>query len=211
MSLLGGTSGPRRRYGFGGEEVRAAQSRGLWPGLRRTFLEGREEGERVDVEGASEPGVGERLDFVVGGVRRVEAVEGGGRREEVGLGMAGFEAGRGGGGIVEGKGAIDGEFEIFGLPFGIVGGGGIACLSLPSWVKLPKIGFSVALGVVGSSSPSSVMVPIRGASCLTYPFDSPFSLEPLFRCPSVSRPSVLSSALLVSSFDSAGGSVILFD
>lgn len=201
MSLLGGTSGPRRRYGFGGEEVRAAQSRGEWPGLRRTFLEGREEGERVDVEGASEPVVGERLDFVVGGVRRVEAVEGGGRREEVGLGMEGFGAGRGGGGIMEGKSAIDEDFEVFGLPLGSVGGGGIARLSLPPWWRLPKIGFSVALGVVGSSSPSSVIVPIRGASRLIPPLDSPNSLEPLIRCSSVSRPSVLSSAFLISPSD----------
>lgn len=96
-------------------------------------MDGREEGERVDVEGASEPVPGERLAFVVGaGVRRVEAVEGGGRREEVGLGTEGFEEGRGGGGIMEGKGATDGEVEFFGLPLGILGGGGIASLSLPS-------------------------------------------------------------------------------
>ena len=177
--------------------------------MRRTFFEGREEGERVDVEGASELVLGERLVFVVGGVRRVEAVEGGGRREEVGLGMEGFEEGRGGGGIIDGKGAIDGGFEVFGLPLMMVGGGGIARLSLPPWWRLPKIGFSVALGVVGSSSPSSVTVPIRGASRLISPFDSPFSSKPLFRCPSSSLPSVSSSTFLVSPFGSAGISIRL--
>lgn len=46
----GGRDAPRRKVGVGGWAARCAQSRGEWPGVRRTFLEGREEGERVDVD-----------------------------------------------------------------------------------------------------------------------------------------------------------------
>lgn len=105
----GGTSAPRRNLGVGGLAVRCAQSRGEWPGSRRTFLEGRLEGERVEVE--REEGGGARVRE--GGWRWVDAVEGVGRRgvervgraRRVGMGVGfGFrvavEVGRGGGGIV---------------------------------------------------------------------------------------------------------------
>lgn len=69
---------------MGGLAVRCAQSRGEWPGSRRTFFEGREEGARVDVEGKSVEVGGARERE--GGARRVEAVEGGGRRVLEGLG-----------------------------------------------------------------------------------------------------------------------------
>lgn len=75
---------PRRKLGAGGFAVRYAQSRGEWPGSRRTFLEGREEGARVDAEGARlEVGGARERD---GGARRVDAEEGGGRRVVEGLG-----------------------------------------------------------------------------------------------------------------------------
>lgn len=47
-----GRAAPRRKAGFGGLAVRAAQSRGLWPGERITFREGREAGGRVEVVAA---------------------------------------------------------------------------------------------------------------------------------------------------------------
>lgn len=64
---------------MGGCRVRLAQSRGEWPGSRSTFLEGRFEGARVDVEAdeASEEGeraAGDRE----GGTRRLAAADGGG-------------------------------------------------------------------------------------------------------------------------------------
>ena len=83
---LGGTSAPRRNVGFGGWAIRWAQSRGEWPGSRRTFLEGREGGDRVDVEGAREDVGGARERE--GGPRRVDAAEGGGRRAVEGFGGA---------------------------------------------------------------------------------------------------------------------------
>lgn len=107
---------------MGGLAVKCAQSRGEWPGSRRTFFEGREEGESVEVE-REEIGGARELE---GGARSVEAVEGGGRSvvERVGgdrrvdLGFGGedmrdgsglhfaFGFGRGGGGIEElGEGA----------------------------------------------------------------------------------------------------------
>lgn len=109
----GGTSAPRRNVGVGGLAVRCAQSRGEWPGSRRTFLEGRAEGERVEVDREEVGGARERE----GGARRVEAVEGGGRRvvESVG-GARGVGAGIGGGGMREGSG--------FRLAFGLGRGGG---------------------------------------------------------------------------------------
>ena len=60
----GGIEAPRRKVGLGGLVVSWAQSRGEWPGERRIFLEGR--GGRA---------------LVVWGVRRVDAWEGGERRE----------------------------------------------------------------------------------------------------------------------------------
>lgn len=68
---LGGTSAPRRKVGVGGLAVRCAQSRGEWPGSRRTFFEGRVEGERVEVEGARD--VGEGFEEFEGEARRVDA------------------------------------------------------------------------------------------------------------------------------------------
>lgn len=80
-----GTEEPRRKVGVGGQATRAAQSRGEWPGARRTFFEGREEAGREEDVGAREE---------VGGLRRREAAEGGGRRVD----CWGF-VGREGGGI----------------------------------------------------------------------------------------------------------------
>ncbi len=86
---------------MGGLAVRCAQSRGEWPGSRRTFREGRAEGARVDVEGAREEVDGFRDEE--GGARSVEAADGGGRRLvegfggtlNVGLVMVGFGCGGG--------------------------------------------------------------------------------------------------------------------
>ena len=66
--------------------IRCAQSRGEWPGARRTFLEGRDEGERVD----EEAGIGKegRARDREGGARRDEATDGGGRRAVFALGTA---------------------------------------------------------------------------------------------------------------------------
>ena len=69
---------------MGGAATRAAQSRGEWPGARRTFLEGREEAGREEDVGAREE---------VGGLRRRDAAEGGGRRVEDGDGLVGREGG----------------------------------------------------------------------------------------------------------------------
>lgn len=63
--------------------MRFAQSSGEWPGSSCTFLEGRCEDGRVDAVGAEEEGAPrERL----GGARRVEAIDGGGRRVEDNVG-----------------------------------------------------------------------------------------------------------------------------
>lgn len=102
--------------------MRWAQSSGEWPGERRTFFEGREEGERVEVEGAREDGVGgrDRDD----GPRRVEAAEGGGRRVDDGLSGAlrvdTVDDGREGGGMSV-RGAVAGFRLVFG--FGHAGEG----------------------------------------------------------------------------------------
>jgi hypothetical protein len=97
----GGTEAPRRKVGVGGYLMRWAQSSGEWPGERRTFFEGREKGERVEVEGAREDVRGPRDRD--GGPRRVEAAEGGGRRFDEGLGGAlrveVVDGGREGGGM----------------------------------------------------------------------------------------------------------------
>lgn len=103
---LGATEAPRRNVEEGGLWTRCAQSRGEWPGARRTFFEGREEGGRLEVVGARER---------EGGTRREEAAEGGGRRVEDGLGGARFVVGGGrdGGGMRLGdedaglRGAVD--------------------------------------------------------------------------------------------------------
>lgn len=81
----GGTEAPRRNVGVGGLLVRCAQSRGEWPGERRTFREGfaEEFGERVEdvsceveeVLGVVRLFVGPRV-----GPRSVDAAEGGGFR-----------------------------------------------------------------------------------------------------------------------------------
>ena len=108
-----GTSAPRRKLAAGGLAIRCAQSRGEWPGSRRTFLEGRLEGARVEVEREEIGGARERE----GGARRVEAVEGGGRRVVESLGGARrVDAGVGGGGMSEGSG--------FRFAFELGGGGG---------------------------------------------------------------------------------------
>lgn len=100
MSRWGGTSAPRRNVGVGGLAVRWAQSRGEWPGSRRTFLEGgRVEGWRVEVE-RREAGAREREESG-GGARRVDAVEGGGAwRVEEGAPRGVGSGGGGGGGMV---------------------------------------------------------------------------------------------------------------
>lgn len=110
----GGTSAPRRNVGVGGLAIRCAQSRGEWPGSRRTFLEGRVEGERVEVEREEFGGARERE----GGARRVEAVEGGGRRVVESVGGAR----RVGAGFVGGGMRVVSGFR-FAFGFGRVGGG----------------------------------------------------------------------------------------
>lgn len=102
----GGTSAPRRYVGVGGLAVRCAQSRGEWPGSRRTFLEGRVEGLRVEVERREEDGVvvvavggAREREEGGGGARRVDAVEGGGARR-VEEGAPRGVGGGGGGGMV---------------------------------------------------------------------------------------------------------------
>lgn len=103
---LGGTEAPRRNVEEGALLTRCAQSRGEWPGARRTFFDGREEGGRLEAVGPREREKG---------TRREEAAEGGGRRVEDGLGGARFVvAGRRcGGGIrfndegVDFGGAVD--------------------------------------------------------------------------------------------------------
>lgn len=79
-----GTSFPRRNVGVGGLWVRWAQSRGEWPGSRITFLDGRDDGARVEVVGARDAVVGARERN--GGPRRVEAAEEGGWRAVDGFG-----------------------------------------------------------------------------------------------------------------------------
>jgi hypothetical protein len=102
--------------------MRWAQSSGEWPGERRTFFEGREEGERVEVEGAREDGVEARDRD--GGPRRFEAAEGGGRRVDDGLSGAlrveMVDGGREGGGMSVWE-AVAGFRLEFG--FGRAGGG----------------------------------------------------------------------------------------
>lgn len=109
---LEGTLAPRINFGLGGLLTRCAQSRGEWPGARRTFFDGREEGGREDDVGARDR---------EGGVRRVEAAEGGGRRLEEGFPGRRFTAfgGRDGGGIKLEDAVLD-----FCLAVEVGGGGG---------------------------------------------------------------------------------------
>ena len=123
---------PRRKLGVGGWDSRCAQSRGEWPGSRRTFFGRRALGARVEVEGAREDGGARERE---GGARRVEAVEGGGRMGVEGLGGARpvvlFEGGRGGGGMR----VVDGGLVVR-FPFGVgrIDGVGITdCLFLGSY------------------------------------------------------------------------------
>lgn len=82
---------------MGGWAVRWAQSRGEWPGCRRTFLEGRVEGWRVEVERRKGGGrVREEGCGAGAGARRVDAVEGGGAQGV----KEGARSGVGGGGVV---------------------------------------------------------------------------------------------------------------
>lgn len=81
---LRGTSAPRRKVGWGGLAIRCAQSRGEWPGSRRTFLEGRADGAWVDIDGARD--IVDAFGELNGGPRNVEAGEGGGRSAVEGFG-----------------------------------------------------------------------------------------------------------------------------
>ena len=95
--------------------TRCAQSRGEWPGARRTFFEGREDGGRDEAVGVSE-----RL----GGVRMVDAGDGGGRRVGEALGRVRLTvAGRRDGGGIRLEGEIPG---IGGTEAVGRGGGGMA-------------------------------------------------------------------------------------
>ena len=116
----GGTSFPRRNVGLGGLWVKCAQSRGEWPGSRMTFLDGRDDGARVEVVGARDVVVGARERE--GGLRRVDAAEGGGRRA-----VDGFEGdlkiGTLGVGFERGGISAVGGFSFFCLVFEARGGG----------------------------------------------------------------------------------------
>ncbi len=167
---------------MGGWAVRWAQSRGEWPGERRTFLEGRREGDKVEVE--RDGGAREREGG--GGARRVEAVEGGGRRV---VGSAGFRfavaVGRGGGGIVGfggGCGGVGGRVEGFGVGFGREGAS-VAGLSLDALSFSPPASSSVNVGMAclsldpspssSSSSSSSLDVAVGGPALLFAGSDLP--------------------------------------
>lgn len=116
----GGTSFPRRNVGLGGLWVRCAQSRGEWPGSRITFLDGRDDGARVEVVGARDVVVGARE--WEGGLRRVDAVEGGGRRVVDGFG-GGLKMRTFGVGVEPGSTSAMGDSLSFGLVFEVRGGG----------------------------------------------------------------------------------------
>lgn len=89
--------------GVGGLFTRLAQSSGEWPGSSRTFFEGRFDGANVEVEGGMIRDEGAR-EFE-GGVRRIEAAEGGGWRVVGNFGSGRSKElladGRGGGGMRE--------------------------------------------------------------------------------------------------------------
>lgn len=127
----GGREAPRRKVGVGGCWTKWAQSRGEWPGSRRTFLEGRRGGGRVDVErrgvvvGRVEGGrdrggwrrvAGGRVDEGAGGGFRRGCVEEGRDRDD-------DDGGGGGGGIrLLALGAAGRGFR-FALGAGRAGGG----------------------------------------------------------------------------------------
>lgn len=170
---LEGTSSPRKNVGAGGFAVRCAQSRGEWPGSRRTFLDGRLEGARVEIEGAREALEG--LRELVGGARRVDAAEGGGRRVVDGLGgtlnVGGFAIGCGDGGM---SGADDCS-DLFSVLGDGGAGGSIFVLN-----EGPDDAFSAstpdvlggcsAVCAVALSPSSSVNVGISRASCFMSSF-----------------------------------------
>lgn len=89
---FGGTSTPRRNVEEGGLVVRCAQSSGECPGSRSTFREGRDEGARVEVDGADREFV---WDARPGGARSVDADDGGGRRVVILDGIGGTRANAG--------------------------------------------------------------------------------------------------------------------
>ena len=115
----GGTSFPRRNVVVGGLWIRWAQSRGEWPGSRITFLDGRDDGARVEVVGARDVVVGARERE--GGPRRVDAAEGGGRRGVDGFGGV-LKIGTLGVGLERGSIGAAGNFSYF--CFGFEAGGG---------------------------------------------------------------------------------------
>lgn len=146
---MGGRLGPRRRAEELGERVRAAQSRGLWPGERRTLREGflvvvvEAEGAVKEEEGGGPKvlGCGGAVGRGGGGARREEAAEGGGRSGAErfdGRGGGGMEpkvggVSRGGDGVIDPLvgggtgtwpficGAFFGRDSPLGLAFGVVG------------------------------------------------------------------------------------------
>ena len=144
--------------------MRWAQSRGEWPGSRMTFLEGRAEGDRVDVEGAREDVAGfERPD---GGPRKVEAAEGGGRRVVVGFGgilnADGVWVGREGGCMTFGTGcsSVGVAFDVLRTGGGIIALSGFACnrpgavgFTLRSDIWPASCTFADAVVVVSCSMP----------------------------------------------------------
>ena len=123
-----------------------------------TFLEGREEGARVDVVGARESEPRER----VGGVRSEEAAEGGGRSDVEGLG-----------GILKAKG-VESFWEGWGMEVDVDpsfrlafdsgrAGGGMSTIpglfTAPSWGRLKFLG-----AASGRWTRYRFCVPIGGAS-----------------------------------------------
>ena len=131
---MAGTSVPRKNVGVGGEEVRWAQSRGEWPGLRRTFFGGRAGGASVEVLGAREDDEGTREPF--GGARNVEAAEGGGQRVVESVGGVALD-------LVDGSIEKDRVADAFGSIIdrggggGGGGGGGISFLSFGDFFPEP--------------------------------------------------------------------------
>lgn len=178
---FGGTSFPRRKVLVGGLAIRCAQSRGEWPGSRRNFFEGREEGARVDVEGARVDMGGARERE--GGVRRVAAVEGGGRRVVEGFGgvlkVGGVGVGRKGGGIRAGG---DGSGFRLALSLGR-GGGSIADISGcgAESLRVSRLISNVAIGLTAvgtlcvTPGASHFLSPASGA---TTDMDGPQGLSP---------------------------------
>ena len=147
----GGTSFPRRKVALGGFWVKCAQSRGEWPGSRITFLDGRDEGARVEVVGARDVAVGARERE--GGPRRVDAVEGGGRRAVDGFG-GGLKIGILGVGLEVGSTSATADSLSFGLVFEVRGG---------SIEPLAELTVSCGRGA-GFDSGSAIELVILGAS-----------------------------------------------